>query len=102
MTILEEKLAKHKQREYLVSHYGALVKAAGYADDENPLTISAEECLLLFNPIRKRAEALAGRLLPNYEDLLAVVEALDDEEKRELRESINFKQPQYDPKKKKH
>jgi hypothetical protein len=98
MTHIEEKLAKHQQRQYLIQHYGALVVAAGYENE----TISAEECHLLFNPIRKRAEAAAGRLLPDYADLLAVVEALDDKEKTELRESINFKQPQYDPKKKKH
>jgi hypothetical protein len=86
MTQIEEKIALHQQRQYLADHYGALVVAAGYENE----TFAAEDALLLFVPIKNRVEKLVGRLLLDYDELLAVTEALTDEEKTALRETIKF------------
>src|ERR1700722_6248865 len=99
-TTLDAKLADHEQRRYLIEHYSQFLFAAGYTSADFD-TMPAEDVHHLAGRISKRfspdvcARAIAnGKATVSDDDYLYAINELDDDEKAELRESINFKQPQ--------
>ncbi|MGA8538965.1 MAG: hypothetical protein WB566_05665 [Terriglobales bacterium] len=94
MSLLDDNIAELQQRDYLVEHWGAYLFAAGYSD----LTITAEETLELGGRIMRRAAPLVralGKPIIEHEDYIAVIEAMSDAEKVDLRAGINFTQRNY-------
>jgi hypothetical protein len=97
MSLIDDKIAAAEFKHYLRDHWGSYLLAAGYTD----LTLIPEEVLQLGGLIMHRVgPAVRALNLPNYghEDYIAFIEAMTTEEKAALRASIDFQQPQYDPK----
>jgi hypothetical protein len=93
MSLIEQRLAEHEFKQEIQLRWGGYILAAGYRD----LSINTEESLIIGGQLA-RAAAKILNLTPGSWAEIAQVEAMSDEQKRTLRDTVRIVQPQYEPK----